>query len=198
MALMDETRRGMPGFNKPEMLADVREAFQHLEAAVSTARPSGCRPFVGAALYEQVEGLVDELAAHGHRRVHGSFEIHGVDVIEADTPGRVLARVHASSSIARLDRQHRIVDGSFELKRWAQEVMANVEEPVGAQARWIITELGELSVESDVTGPLHEPMDRARREALDAERRKRERDDDEFWSALQAVSRNFLTATGAG
>ena len=195
---MDEARDGLPGFNRQEMLADVREAFVQLEAAVSTARPSGCRPFVGAALYEQVEGLVDELATRGHRRVHGSFEIHDVDLIDTDTPGRVLARVHASSSIARLDRQHRIVDGSVDLKLWAQDVTASVQEPVGAQPRWIITDLGELSVEGDVTGPLHEPMDPARRQALDAERRKRQRDDDEFWSALQAVSRNFLTATGSG
>src|SRR5207237_9232646 len=73
-AFMDEARDGLPGFNRQEMLADVREAFVQLEAAVSTARPSGCRPFVGAALYEQVEGLVDELAAHGLGRVDGSFE----------------------------------------------------------------------------------------------------------------------------
>ena len=37
--------------DRQEMLADVREAFVQLEAAVSTARPSGCRPFVGADLH---------------------------------------------------------------------------------------------------------------------------------------------------
>ena len=194
---MDEIRAGIPGLNQPEMLADVRQGFQQLEAAISTARPAGCRPFVGAALYEQVEGIVRELAAHGHRRVHGSFEIHDVDVIDAATPGRVMARVHASSSIVRLDRHHRIVDGSFDLKRWAQDVAATVEEPVRAQPRWIITELGELSVEGDVTGPLYQLIDPARRQALDDERRERERSDDEFWSALQTVSRNFLTAVSS-
>jgi hypothetical protein len=194
---MDEVRYGIHGFNQPEILADVREAFQQLEAAISAARPSGCRPFVGAALYEQVEGLVDELAAHGHRRVHGSFEIHDVNLIDVETQGRVLARVHASSSIAQLDRHNRIVDGSFDLKRWAQDVTAKVEEPMGAQPHWMITELGELSVEGDVTGPLHQPMDPARRQALDDERRKREREDDEFWAALRTVSRNFLTAVGS-
>ena len=188
---------GHAGFIRPEMLADVREAFVQLEAAVSTAQPGRTRPFLGDALYEQVAGCVNELAAKGHRRVHGSFEIHRIDILEAVPPAQVQARVHATSSIARLDRLDRIVDGSSELKAWSQDVTVNLRENAPARPRWIITNLGDLTVEGDVTGPIHEPMHPSRRQALDDERRRREQESEEFWAALKTVSRNFLTVVGS-
>ena len=179
------------------MLADVREAFVQLEAAVSTAQPGRTRPFLGDALYEQVAGCVNELAAKGHRRVHGAFEIHRIDILDSVPPTQVQARVHATSSIARVDRLDRIVDGSFELKAWSQDVTVHLRD-TPARPRWIITKLGELTVEGDVTGPIHEPMHPSRRQALDDERRGRERESEEFWAALKTVSRNFLTAVSGG
>jgi len=69
-----------------------------------------------------------------------------------------------ASSIARPDQRDRFVDGSFDLKRWA---------------------------EGDVTGPMLEPMHPTRRQELDAQRHRREQEDEEFWTALRTVSRNF-------
>ena len=89
-------------FNRQEMLADVRDAFQQLESSVSTAQVSRCRP--------------------------------------------------------------------FDLKRWA---------------------------EGDVAGQMLEPMHPTRRQELDAQRHRREQEDEEFWAALRTVSRNFLTAVAS-
>jgi len=42
-----------------------------------------------------------------------------------------------------------------------------------------------------------EPMHPTRRQELDAQRRRREQEDEEFWAALRTVSRNFLTAVAS-
>ena len=193
---MDDARAAS-NFGSHEMLADVREAFVQLEAAVSTAQVQRCRPYVGDALYEQVAGCVDELAKRGQRRVHGSFEIYRIEIPAAVSPHLVSARVHATSSIALLDRDQRILEGSFELKLWAQDVTVSLGKTRHGEPRWILTQLGELSVEGDVRGPVHEPMDQSRRQAADEERSRREQESEEFWHALQTVSRNFLTSVGS-
>ena len=185
------------GFNREEMLADVREAFVELEAAIATGRVSRCRSFVSDSLYGQVTACVDDLWAQGRRRAHGSFEIHHLEVLDSRPATGVRVRLQATSSIALLDRQGRIVDGSFALKMWAQDVTVSRFEASPQRPRWIITQLGDLAVEGDVRGPVNEPMSPTQRQALQAERNRREQEDEEFWAALRTVSRNFLTAVGS-
>src|SRR5438105_5093221 len=95
--------RNATGFNRQDMLADVREAFVELEAAIATGRVSRCRSFLSDSLYEQVTACVDDLWAQGRRRAHGSFEIHHVDILDAPSATGVQVRIHATSSIALLD-----------------------------------------------------------------------------------------------
>ena len=181
--------------DQADLLAGVRDAFQHLEAAISTARSSRCRAFVGDELYQQVAAIVDDLSARGHRRVHGSFEIHEIDLIDVESTSSVRVRVHATSSIARLDQQHRVVDGSTELRSWTQDLTVECRGLPG-EARWIISELGAMSVEGLVIGPVGEPMDPARQDELELRHRNAERDFDEHREAMLTAA-NFLTTASS-
>ncbi len=121
--------------NRNELLADVREDFIQVEAAISAADPDRCRTFVSTEFYEQLVGTVSELAAHGHRRVHGAFEIH--------------------------------------------------DQGAG---RWIISQLGSVTIQGPVSGPSGQPLESDIQSELD----RRTRDSEEHGRAFVTATLNFL------
>src|SRR5205085_9162208 len=140
-------------------VADIRQGFNQLEAAISTARPTLCERYMTRELYQELVETVRDLAARGHRRVHGAFEILGTEILSVGSgePGSPAARVrlHAISSLVELDQRHRVVQGSEELTAWSQDLAAKRVETTG---RWIITELGSMSVQGPVAGPSGPPL----------------------------------------
>ena len=146
---------GPSDVNRSELLADVREGFDELEAAISTAAPERCRRWVSTTLYEQVIGLVRDLTDRGHRRVHGAFEILNVEVLSLEpatalSPARAKISLSATSSLLEVDREQRVIQGSEQPMAWTQALVASRGETTG---RWIISELGAMTVQGAVTGP---------------------------------------------
>jgi predicted lipid-binding transport protein (Tim44 family) len=151
----------LSNFNRNELLADVRAAFTQLETAISTVNPERCRPYVSPELYEQLVGTVRDLTHQGHRRVHGAFEILSADILDpgaaaTQSPVRATVRLHATSTLVELDRHDQVVYGARDLMAWTQDLVAAREE--GAR-RWIISELGPMSVQGPVAGPSGPPVE---------------------------------------
>jgi hypothetical protein len=172
------------------ILADVREDFNRLEAAVSAGRPELARGFVGQELYEELVGTVRDLAHRGLRRVHGAFEILDAHVIEqraatALTPPEAQIRVDAISSLVVLGARDEVVEGSEDTMRWTQELTAR---PDGATGRWIVGALGPISIQGAVTGPSGPPL--KGRELSELE--KRERESEEHARAFVQATLTFL------
>ncbi|TMC26696.1 MAG: hypothetical protein E6J32_11575 [Chloroflexi bacterium] len=181
--------------NQSELLADVREGFSQLEAAISTASPPLCKRYMTPELYQELVETVRDLAARGHRRVHGAFEIVGTEILSVDSgePGPPSARVrlHAISSLVELDQRHRVVQGSEELTAWSQDLAARRLETTG---RWIITELESMSVQGPVAGPSGPPL--PTRDLTELE--KRERESKEHGAAFVSATLNFMRLQYSG
>ena len=172
-----------------DILADVRDDFNHLEHAVSTGRPEIARRFVGPELYEELVGRVRDLSRRNCRRVHGAFEILTAEIDSAPagvtaTAEGVAITVHAISSLAIVDTRDHLVEGSDDLMRWTQDLTAKPNEG----GRWLITSLGQLSVEGRVLGPAGPPL--KTRELTEFE--KRQRECEEHGRALVRVGMSLL------
>jgi hypothetical protein len=179
-----------PTADEAAILADVREDFNRLEAAVSGGRPELARGFVGQELYEELVGTVRDLARRRLRRVHGAFEILDAQVIErrgatALTLPQTQIRVNAISSLVLLGARDEVVEGSEDTMRWTQEVTAR---PEGASGRWVVSALGPMSIEGPVTGPSGPPL--KIRELSELE--KRERESEEHARAFVQATLTFL------
>ena len=173
-----------------DILADVREDFNRLEAAVSAGRPELASGFVGQELFEELAGTVRDLAHRGLRRVHGAFEILTAEVLErrpatALAPAEAQIRVHAISSLVVLGARDEVVEGSKDTMRWTQDVTARRD---GTRGRWILGGLGAMSIEGAVTGPSGPPL--KVRELTEME--KRERESEEHARAFVQATLTFL------
>ena len=176
--------------NEQELIADVRDDFIQLEAAISTARPEVARPYLAPELYEELSGLVRDLTARGRRRVHGSFEILGATLLSMDTtafgvPSATL-RLEATSSLAEVDPQGRIVQGSDQLQAWTQEFEAT--RP-GATNRWVISKLGLMKISGSVTGPSGPPLQSSVSEDLE----RRFKEDESHSRAFTSATLTFMS-----
>ena len=181
-----------------EILADVRQAFVRLESALSLADPVRCRPFVGDRLYAEIVATIADLAARGRRRVHGSFEILDATLLDSEPVDPARVGIRAISSIQEIDRVGNVMLGGPDLISWRQEVTATRRDAGSADPRWIIAELGEMSVEGIVNGPAGQPMDPERVRALEVQRLEHERELDERFARLRHVSvLTYLTLQGA-
>lgn len=176
--------------NRQELLADVRDAFDHLEEAISQADAGRCRDFVTTKFYEQVLRSINELDRAGRRRVHGSFDIVAADVMppQAGSTGmpemRVLVR--ACSTLMEVDRAGKLQAGSDELTAWSQEVLAEQDQ---RSRRWVIAGLGQMSIQGPLQGAAGQPL--AAPPASELE--QRERESIEHANAVVASALNFLS-----
>ena len=165
-------------------MADVRDDFIQLEAAISTARPELGRRYMSPELYEELVGLIRDLNAHGRRRVHGSFEILDTKLLSMDTNAfgvpRATLRLDATSSLAEVDRQGRLVDGSDQLQAWTQELEATHSDTT---ERWLISKLGPMTISGPVTGPSGPPLQSAVGDELERRLKEDESHSEVFTSA---------------
>lgn len=182
-----------PGSTPTEILADVREAFEQFEDAISTADPARCRPYVSDQLYQDVAAMITDLSARGRRRVHGSFEIVDATLVDHDADDPIHVRIHATSSIMELDRQNRIASGTPDLMSWQQDVTAGYHDAPAADHHWIITALGEMSVQGGVSGPAGQPMDAATVQQMEARQREREQETDESFAGLHRAHVSLMS-----
>ena len=173
--------------NRAELLSDVREAFEQLEAAISSATPQRCQGFVAPRLYEQLLEMLGALAAAGRRRVHGAFEVTAAQLIAIDSDApRARVRIEATSSLMQLDQGDRIAEGSDQPMSWTQEVVA--ERPPGSE-HWRLLELGEMRI----AGPVAGPTGLAVRTPEPTELEKQERASIEHAAAVVASGLNFMS-----
>jgi hypothetical protein len=181
---------GPSAVNQSELMADVRNDFIQLEAAISTARPELGRPYVAPELYEELVGLVRELNAHGRRRVHGSFEIVDTQLLSMDTTPfgvpRATLRLEATSSLAEIDRHGRLVQGSDQLQAWTQDLEATHPEAIN---RWLISKLGVMTISGPVSGPSGPP----RQSAVADELERRLKEDESHSEVFVGATLTFMS-----
>ena len=184
-----------PASSSPtEIVADVRDGFEQFEDAISMADPQRCRPYVSDQLYQGVVAMINDLAANGRRRVHGSFEIVDAAIVDGEPGTPTQVRIHASSSIMELDRQNRIVSGTTDLMSWQQDVTVAYLDAPSADHRWIITGLGQMSVAGNIVGPAGHAMDPATEAELDARQQQREEEAaDDAYSGLHRGHVNLMS-----
>jgi hypothetical protein len=188
-----QAEMGSPAPAPTEILADVREAFEQFEDAISTADPARCRPYVSDQLYQDVVAMISDLSARGRRRVHGSFEIVDATLVDHDAGEPVQVRIHATSSIMELDQKNAIVSGSPDLMSWQQDLTVAYYDAPAADHHWIITALGQMSVEGGVSGPAGQPMDAATVQELDARQAAREQEADEAFAGVHRAHVSLMS-----
>src|ERR1700680_4816713 len=142
-----------PGVNLPDVFADVREAFSRLEAAISLPDPARCRGYVTDSFYESLDSEVRWLADHGRRRIHADFEVLDVMLEQAGEAGSLTVRVRAVSSLDEFDAGSPPT-GDRQLFIWLQDVVVVREESGKAAGRWLIAELGAMTIGHQVSGPI--------------------------------------------
>ncbi len=174
-------------FNRHEVLVAARDALAHLEAAISLGAPERVRGYVSDSLLQELAAICRDLAQHGTRRVHGSFDVVHAVVHDAESPAAITVWVDAVSSFKELGGDDALVAGSDELLAWTQEL--RMQRAVGPRAQpWIIASLGPLDVHGPVSGPAGTPMDPAVVAAMEAEWMRREREADEHAGALMRAA----------
>ena len=184
------------GFNRQDVLSCARDAFAHLQAAVSLSEPDRCRVYVTEEVGQAVRHEVESLSARGRRRVRGDLEILDASVIRVDSPERVGVRIDAVSSLCEMDERDKVVEGSPDLVRWGQELTMSRDHAGPVARRWLISALGPLAVGGAVTGPAAPPMDAAERRALEDRIEHLDRESDEHEAGLMRVASSDLIHPG--
>ncbi len=195
----DEFKARNPGVNLLDVFADVREAFSRLEAAISLPDPARCRGYVTDSFYASLDSEVRLLADHGRRRIHADFEVLDVMLEEAGGTGWLTVRVRAVSTLDEFDAGSPPT-GERRLFIWLQDVVVVREEAGKAAGRWLIAELGEMTIERQVSGPIR-ALDQSTLDELDAREAERaaHHREDQKWSEDQTHAfMNFLRLRGVG
>jgi hypothetical protein len=195
----DEFYARNPGINLPDVFADVREAFSRLEAAISLPDPVRCRGYVSDSFYESLDSEVRRLADNGRRRIHADFEVLDVMLEQAGDAGSLTVRVRATSTLDEFDAGSPPV-GDRALFRWSQDVVVVRDQLGKAPGRWLIAELGAMTIERQVSGPIR-PLDQSTLNELDAREAERaaHQHEDQTWSQDQTHAyMNFLRLRGVG
>jgi hypothetical protein len=190
---LDDFKARNPGVHLEDFLADVRDAFGHLEAAISLVEPARCRGYVSDSFYQSVDSEVAALARRGRRRVHAGFEVLDVVLEEARLAGGLSVRLHAVSTLEEFDAAGPPT-GQRSQYIWTQDVDMVRQERGEAESRWVIAGLGAMTIEKEVSGPVR-TLDQATLAEMDAWAAERAAHDkeDEAWSEGQThVSLSFL------
>jgi len=183
----------------PELFADVREAFGRLEAAISLSDPARCLGYVTDSFYESLESAVRLLADTGRRRIHADFEVLDVTVEQARDDGSLTVRVRAVSTLEEFDAGSP-PQGEPRLFVWLQDVDMVRQDAAALHGRWLIADLGALTIEKQVSGPV-QPLDQSTLDELETreDERAAHRRDDEDWSEGHThVAMTFLRLKGVG
>jgi hypothetical protein len=183
----------------PELFADVREAFGRLEAAISLSDPARCLGYVTDSFYESLDSAVRLLADTGRRRIHADFEVLDVTLQQARDGGSRTVRLRAVSTLEEFDAGSP-PQGEPRLFVWLQDVDMVRQDAAGAHSRWLIADLGSMTIEKQVSGPV-QPLDQStlnELEAREAERAAHRRDDEDWSEGHTHVAMTFLRLKGVG
>jgi hypothetical protein len=183
----------------PELFADVREAFGRLEAAISLSEPARCLGYVTDSFYESLDSAVRLLADTGRRRIHADFEVLDVTLQQARDDGSVTVRLRAVSTLEEFDAGSQ-PRGEPRLFVWLQQVDMVRQDAASLHSRWLIADLGALTIEKQVSGPV-QPLDQStldELEAREAERAAHRRDDEDWSEGHTHVAMTFLRLKGVG
>jgi hypothetical protein len=189
----------MAPVDQPELFADVREAFGRLEAAISLSDPARCLGYVTDSFYQSLDSAVRLLAETGRRRIHADFEVLDVTLEQARDDGSPTVRVRAVSTLQEFDAASPPT-GEPRLFVWLQDVDMVRQDAAAAHGRWLIADLGALTIEKQVSGPVP-PLDQStldELEAREAERAAHHRDDEDWSRGHTHVFMTFLRLKGVG
>jgi len=188
-----------PGVSLQDVFADVREAFGRLEAAMSLSEPARCRGYVSDSFYQSLESAVQLLVDSGRRRIHADFEVLDVTLEQARDDGSLTVQVRAVSTLEEFDAGSPPT-GEPRQFIWRQDVDVVREETEAVPGRWLIADLGALTIEKQVSGPVR-PLDQStldELEAREAERAAHQREDEEWSRGHTHVAMSFLRLKGVG
>ena len=194
----DEFRTRNPGVNLKDVLSEVREAFGRIESAFSHLDAERCRPAVTEPVFREVEREIRRLADRGRRRIHAGFEVLDAELEKVGTLGDISVRVRAVSTLEEFDVAMPRPPGASQFI-WVQDVDVLKETREGA-GRWLIAGLGELAIQKEVSGPVRDidPATLAQLDALEAEQRARDREDEEWSEGQTHAMLSFLRLRGVG
>lgn len=195
----DEFAARNPGVSLLDVFADVREAFSRLEAAISLLDPARCRGYVSESFYESLDSEVRLLADHGRRRIHADFEVLDVMLEQSGRTGSLTVRVRAVSTLDEFDAGSPPT-GDRPQFMWLQDILVVREEARKAAGRWLIAELGAMTIEHQVSGPVR-ALDQptlAELDAREAERAAHHREDQKWSEDQTHAFMNFLRLRGVG
>lgn len=185
------------GFNRRDVLSCAREAFAHLQAAVSLSEPERCRNYVTEEVGQAVQHEVEALRARCRRRVRGDLDILDASVTRVDSRERVGVRIDAVSSVCELDEGDKVVEGSSDLVRWSQDLTMALDAAAPVDRRWLISALQPPTVGVAVAGPAASPMDAAERKALEDRIEQLDRESDEHEAGLMYAASSDLIHPGS-
>ncbi|MGD0449385.1 MAG: TIM44-like domain-containing protein [Candidatus Dormibacteria bacterium] len=186
------------GFNRQDVVSCARDAFTHLQAAVSLSEPERCRVYLTEEVGQAVQREVESLRARGRRRVRGNLDILDASITRVDSPERVGVRIDAVSSLCEMDEGDNVVEGSPDLMRWGRELTMSRDQAGPVDRRWLISALQTPAVGVAVTGPAAPPMDAAERSALEDHIEQLDRESDEHEADLMDVAASDLIHPGSG
>jgi len=196
---LDDFKALHRGVSLQDVFADVREAFGRLEAAMSLSEPSRCRGYVSDSFYQSLESAVQLLVDSGRRRIHADFEVLDVTLDRARDDGSLTVQVRAVSTLEEFDAGSPPT-GEPRQFIWTQDVDVVREETEAVPGRWLIADLGALTIEKQVSGPVR-PLDQStldELEAREAERAAHQHDDEEWSRGHTHVAMSFLRLKGVG
>jgi predicted lipid-binding transport protein (Tim44 family) len=187
----------VPDLNREDVESCARDAFAHLQAAISLSDPERCRAFVTEEVGQAVRSEVETLSAGGRRRVRGDLDILDATVIRVESPDRVGVRIEVVSSRCEMDDGNNVVEGSPDLVRWSQDLAMTLDAAGAADRRWLISALQPPAIGAAVTGPAGPPMDPAEERALDRRIEQLDRWSDEHEAGLTYVASSNLIHPGS-
>lgn len=135
----------------------------------------------------------------GRRRIHADFEVLDVTVEHVRDDGSLTVRVRAVSTLEEFDVASPPTNEP-RLFIWLQDVDVVQQEAGEAKGRWLFADLGEMSIEKQVSGPVR-PLAQSTLDELDARDAERaaHRHEDEAWSEGHThVAMTFLRLKGVG
>lgn len=196
---LDDFKALHPGLSLQDVFADVREAFGRLEVAMSLSEPARCRGYVSDSFYQSLESAVQLLVDSGRRRIHADFEVLDVTLEQARDDGSLTVQVRAVSTLEEFDAGSPPT-GEPRQFIWRQDVDLVMEETEAVPGRWLIADLGALTIEKQVSGPVR-PLDQStldELEAREAERAAHQHQDEQWSRGHTHVAMSFLRLKGIG
>ena len=115
-----------PAFAAPDLVAEVRELFLHLEQARAQVNPAALRWAMSDTVWAQEQAIATAARAAGRHQVRAYLDIEAVDILDAASEGgrdRVVVRISARSADHVIDlHTGGLVEGDDAMISWHEDL----------------------------------------------------------------------------